>query len=147
MLIVLTALTLLAPQEAHPAPAATPAGVGRVVQEADTRIEQVPPHNGVGMSTAYRISDVMPNRSMEFRKRVMHPGSAIGLHPIAHDEVYYVVSGTGVVHMDGVEQTMTAGDAAYLYDGNVVGIRQTGEEDLVLIISYPLARRTQSPPQ
>ena len=36
---------------------------------------------------------------------------------------------------------MRAGDAAYLFDGNVVGIRQTGEVDLVLIISYPLAQR------
>ncbi|WP_255491209.1 hypothetical protein [Brevundimonas sp. 'scallop'] len=35
-----------------------------------------------------------------------------------------------------------AGDTAYLYDGGNVGIQQVGEDDLVLIIAYPLARRT-----
>jgi len=135
------AMTLLA-QEAHPAPASPPAGVGVVIHEAETMVRQPPPHRGQGMSTAYRISDGVPNRAMEFRKRVLHPGASIGLHPIAHDEVYYVVSGEGIVTSDGVETAMKAGDAAYLYDGNVVGIRQTGDADLVLIISYPLVRRT-----
>ena len=76
-MLILTLASLLAAglvQESHPAPASPPAGVGIVVHEADVRVQQVPPHNGTGMSTAYRISDVAPNRSMEFRKRVMHPG-------------------------------------------------------------------------
>lgn len=122
-------------------PASPPAGVGLVIREADTMVRQVPPHHGMGMSTAYRISDVAPNRAMEFRKRVMHPGSSIGLHVIAHDEVYYVVSGQGDVISDGVTTRMGPGDTAYLYDGGNVGITQVGDEDLVLIISYPLAER------
>lgn len=137
--MLLTALALLVAVQAQPA--SPPAGTGVVIREADTMVRQVPPHNGEGMSTAYRISDGVPNRAMEFRKRIMHPGAAIGLHPIAHDEVYYVVSGEGEVTSDGVTTPVRAGDAAYLFDGNVVGIRQTGEVDLVLIISYPLAQR------
>jgi mannose-6-phosphate isomerase-like protein (cupin superfamily) len=137
--VLLTALALIAALQAQPA--SPPVGTGVVIREADAMVRQVPPHNGEGMSTAYRISDGVPNRAMEFRKRVMHPGAAIGLHPIAHDEVYYVVSGEGEVTSDGVTTPMRAGDAAYLFDGNVVGIRQTGEVDLVLIISYPLAQR------
>ena len=122
-------------------PASPPAGVGLVIREADTMVRQVPPHNGTGMSTAYRISDVAPNRAMEFRKRVMHPGASIGLHVIAHDEVYYVVSGQGDVTTDGVTTRMGPGDTAYLYDGGNVGIAQVGDADLVLIISYPLSQR------
>lgn len=129
-------------QERHPEPAAPPMGVGLVIHEADTMVRQPPPHNGTGMSTAYRISGMAPNRSMEFRKRVMHPGSSIGLHVIAHDEVYHVVSGEGDVTTDGVTTRMKAGDTAYLYDGGNVGIQQVGEDDLVLIIAYPFARRT-----
>ncbi|KQR50524.1 cupin domain-containing protein [Brevundimonas sp. Leaf168] len=129
-------------QELHPAPASPPMGVGLVIHEADTMVRQPPPHNGMGMSTAYRISGMAPNRSMEFRKRIMHPGSSIGLHVIAHDEVYHVVSGEGDVTTDGVTTRMKAGDTAYLYDGGNVGIQQMGEDDLVLIIAYPLARRT-----
>ncbi len=129
-------------QELHPAPASPPMGVGLVIHEAETMVRQPPPHNGTGMSTAYRISGMAPNRSMEFRKRIMHPGSSIGLHVIAHDEVYHVVSGEGDVTTDGVTTRMKAGDTAYLYDGGNVGIQQMGEDDLVLIIAYPLARRT-----
>lgn len=143
MLILLGALALLAPQERHPEPASPPAGAPLVIHEADVMVRQPPPHRGEGMSTAYRISDAAPNRSMEFRKRTLHPGASIGLHSIAHDEVYYVISGTGELTADGVVTPMTAGDAAYLYDGNVVGIRQTGEVDLVLIIAYPLAERAR----
>jgi len=144
-MLILSFATMLAAgamQELHPAPASPPAGVGLVIHETDTMVRQPPPHNGTGMSTAYRISGVAPNRSMEFRKRVMHPGSSIGLHVIAHDEVYHVVSGEGDVTTDGVTTRMKTGDTAYLYDGGNVGIQQVGEDDLVLIIAYPLARRT-----
>ena len=122
-------------------PASPPAGTAVIVRGEDVRVSQPPPHGGRGMSTAYRISDIAPNRAMEFRVRVMHPGSSIGLHPLIHDEVYYVVSGAGDVTSDGETTRLGAGDAAYLYDGNNVGIEQVGEEDLVLIISYPLRER------
>jgi mannose-6-phosphate isomerase-like protein (cupin superfamily) len=110
-----------------------------VVNERDVVRQEAPPHGAIGMSTAYRISDVVPQpRTMEFRKRVLHKGAAIGLHPIAHDEVYYVLSGEGEVTSDGVSQRLRPGIAAYLYDGAVVGIRQTGNKPLSLIISYPV---------
>jgi mannose-6-phosphate isomerase-like protein (cupin superfamily) len=110
-----------------------------VVNERDVVRQEAPPHGAIGMSTAYRISDVVPQpRTMEFRKRVLHKGAAIGLHPIAHDEVYYVLSGEGEVTSDGVSQRLRPGMAAYLYDGAVVGIRQTGNKPLSLIISYPV---------
>jgi mannose-6-phosphate isomerase-like protein (cupin superfamily) len=110
-----------------------------VVDERDVVRQEAPPHGAIGMSTAYRISDVVPQpRTMEFRKRVLHKGAAIGLHPIAHNEVYYVLSGEGEVTSDGVSQRIRPGMAAYLYDGAVVGIRQIGRKPLSLIISYPV---------
>ncbi len=109
-----------------------------VIDEAETVREEAPPHGAIGMSTAYRISDAIPApRSFEFRKRALHVGAAIGVHPIDHDEIYYVLSGTGVVHSDGAEKELKAGMAAWLYSGATVGIRQTGTEPLVLIIAYP----------
>lgn len=110
-----------------------------VINERDVVRQEAPPHGAIGMSTAYRISDVVPQpRTMEFRKRVLHKGAAIGLHPIAHDEVYYVLSGEGEVTSDGVSQRIRPGMAAYLYDGALVGIRQMGNKPLSLIISYPV---------
>jgi mannose-6-phosphate isomerase-like protein (cupin superfamily) len=113
-----------------------------VINERDVSREEAPPHGAIGMSTAYRISDIVPQpKTMEFRKRVLHKNAAIGLHPIAHDEVYYVLSGEGEVTSDGVMQRLKPGMAAYLYDGAVVGIKQVGRKPLALIISYPVAPR------
>lgn len=109
-----------------------------VVREDDVKREEPPPHGNIGMSTAYRISDAAPApRAMEFRKRVLHRGAAIGLHPINHDEVYYVLSGEGDVTSDGVTQRLKPGMAAYLYKDAVVGINQVGKKPLTIIISYP----------
>ena len=112
-----------------------------VVDEQAVKREEAPPHGAIGMSTAYRISDAAPGRAMEFRKRILHVGAAIGPHPIDHDEVYYVLSGEGEVVSDGTTARLRSGMAAYLYSGAVVGIRQTGRKKLSLIISYPLAER------
>ena len=110
-----------------------------VIDEQDTVRREPPPHGEIGMSTAYRISDAVPGpRQMEFRRRVLDVGAAIGEHAIAHDEVYYVTSGEGVVVSDGVAARLTAGMAAYLYDGAVVGIRQVGSEPLSIVIAYPV---------
>ena len=119
--------------------AAAPAMV--VIDEAETVRREPPPHGEIGMSTAYRISDAAPQpRTMEFRRRVLDVGAAIGEHAIAHDEVYYVTAGEGVVVSDGKEARLRPGMAAYLYDGATVAIRQTGKEPLSLIIAYPVAK-------
>lgn len=132
-LLAIGALTACAATSAPAGPA--PAMV--IIADEAVKVDEPPPHGKIGMSTAWRISDAVPVRAFEFRKRALHPGAAIGLHPISHDEIYYVLSGEGVVHSDGEEQTLTAGMAAYLYTGAIVGIRQTGEAPLVLIIAYP----------
>lgn len=134
------ALVLMAGAWTVTAAGAAPPAV--VVHETDVTREEPPPHGAIGMSTAYRISDAVPQRTMEFRKRILHVGAAIGVHRIAHDEVYYVVSGEGVLTAGGKTVRMKPGDAAYLYDGDEVGIAQIGEAPLALIVSYPLATRT-----
>ena len=118
--------------------AAAPAMV--VVREEDVKRDEPPPHGAIGMSTAFRISDAVPSpRAMEFRKRVLHPGAAIGLHRIEHDEVYYVLAGSGDVTSDGATKRLTPGMTAYLYQGATVGIAQVGAEPLAIIVSYPNA--------
>src|SRR5262245_34547315 len=97
-----------------------------IVREQEVMRREPPPHGAIGMSTAYRISDAVPGRAMEFRRRVLHVGGAIGLHPIDHDEVYYVLGGEGDVTSDGVVTRLKPGDAAYLFRGAEVGIKQVG---------------------
>ena len=109
-----------------------------VIVEEQTRVEEPPPHGAIGRSTAWRISDAVPApRSMEFRKRMLHKGAAIGLHRIDHDEVYCVLEGEGEVTSDGKTALLRAGMTAWLYAGAEVGIRQLGDSPLTLIVSYP----------
>jgi len=129
---------LLAAQVASPAP---PERSMVVVDERRTRRDEPPPHGAIGLSTAYRISDAVPVRTMEFRRRILHRGAAIGVHPIAHDEVYYVLSGEGIVRAGGERRRLGPGMAAYLYNGATVGIEQVGRRPLSLIIAYPLPAR------
>lgn len=114
-----------------------------VIDDAAKRVEEPPPHGRIGMSTAWRITDGVPGRMMEYRKRALHRGAAIGVHPIDHDEVYAVVSGEGEVVSDGTTAKLRPGMTAYLYTGARVGIRQTGTAPLVLVISYPLEKVPQ----
>lgn len=120
-----------------------PAGQMTVVDEASVKRDEPPPHGNIGMSTAWRISDAVPGRNMEFRKRALHPGAAIGAHRIAHDEVYYVVSGRGEAFSGDRNVAVGPGQAIYFFTGETMGIRQQGSEPLVLIISYPLAERVK----
>lgn len=110
------------------------------VDEAQVISREPPPHNGKGMSTAYHLSSKAPGRTMEFRKRVLHRGATIGPHRIDHDEVYYVLSGEGEVTANGVKGRVKTGGAAYLYAGSTVGIEQRGDQDLALVIAYPIRK-------
>jgi mannose-6-phosphate isomerase-like protein (cupin superfamily) len=149
------AATLLAALQAAAAPPAPPAAAPAapaapgttvaerpmvVVDETAVKRDEPPPHGNIGMSTAYRISDAVPGRTMEFRKRVLHVGAAIGPHPLAHDEVYYVLSGKGSVSSGRKHTPLRPGMAAYLYSGATVGIRQTGPVPLTLIVAYPVVK-------
>jgi mannose-6-phosphate isomerase-like protein (cupin superfamily) len=133
---LLAAASCAAGDEAQPAKARAMV----VVNEEDVKVEEAPPHGNIGMSTAYRISDAAPARALEFRKRVLHPGAAVGAHRNGHDEVYYVLSGRGEVVSDGETAELGPGMAAYFYDGASVGIRQIGDEPLAIIIAYPITR-------
>lgn len=73
---------------------------------------------------------------MTFRKRVLHPGSAIGYHLQKEDEIYYIISGTGEVQMNGKTFPVKAGDAILTRPGSSHGLKQTGKDDLIIIINY-----------
>lgn len=67
---------------------------------------------------------------------MLHPGSAIGYHLQKEEEIYYIDSGTGEMQMNGSSFPVKAGDAILTYAGSSHGLKQTGTEDLVVIIHY-----------
>ena len=114
-----------------------PASPGYVLErEAEVKKTGGAPHNGPGRSTGYSFFDNVASFKYVLRKRVLHPGAAIGYHLQKEDEVYYILGGTGVMQMNGKEFPVTAGDAILTLPGSSHGLKQTGKEDLVLLISY-----------
>ena len=99
------------------------------------------PHDGGGDSTAYRYFDDVADARVIFRKRALHKGSAIGMHVLTHDEVYYVVSGRGRLRVDDRQVDLGPSTAVFMHEGADVGIWQDGDEELVLIVAYPPAEK------
>jgi len=113
--------------------------------DSEVKREEAPPHNGTGKSTAYRYFDDVKDARVIFRKRSLHKNASIGMHVLTHDEVYYVVSGRGVLTVDDTQRDVGPDTAIFMHEGADVGIRQSGADHLVLIISYPPASEgTQS---
>lgn len=129
-------LTLFALLFILPLEAGTPDGGYVLEHDADVMKRGAAPHNGPGESTGYNFFDKAPNFKTAFRKRVLHPGAAIGYHLQKEDEIYYVLSGTGRMQMNGKEFPVKAGDGILTRPGSSHGLIQTGQEDLVLIITY-----------
>jgi mannose-6-phosphate isomerase-like protein (cupin superfamily) len=73
---------------------------------------------------------------MIFRKRALHAGASIGAHVQEEDEIYYIISGTGENTLDGKTAVVTAGTALLTRPGSTNGLKQTGKDDLVVLITY-----------
>jgi mannose-6-phosphate isomerase-like protein (cupin superfamily) len=105
-------------------------------QEKDIALTESGPHNGGGNTTGHRFFKNAAGSKLQFTKRLLHHGSAIGYHLQKEEEIYYIVSGTGEMSMNGGTFNVKAGDAILTLAGSSHGLRQTGTEDLVVIINY-----------
>ena len=94
------------------------------------------PHNGGGQTTGYSFFAQAPNLSLVFRKRALHRGAAIGYHRQEADEIYYVLSGTGTLTLNGAQSVVGPGTAILTRAGSSHGLQQLGAEDLVIIVTY-----------
>ncbi len=104
--------------------------------EKDIAEKQDGPHKGGGNTTGHTFFSKAADCKLIFKKRILHPGSAIGYHLQKEDEIYYIVSGTGEMKMNGETFTVTAGDAILTRPGSSHSLIQKGKEDLVVIINY-----------
>ena len=60
-------------------------------------------HDGGGQTVGYSFFKNVPNLKIVFRKRALKPGSGIGYHEQKEDEIYYVLSGRGVMTVDDLK--------------------------------------------
>jgi mannose-6-phosphate isomerase-like protein (cupin superfamily) len=111
---------------------------GGYVLERDAEIAVTEPgtHNGGGQTVGYSFFKKVPKLALVFRKRALKPGSGIGYHEQKEDEIYYVLSGHGTLTIDGKAVEVGPGDAVLTRPGSSHGLKQTGPEDLVIMINY-----------
>ena len=121
----------------HAASQQKPQKGGYVIErDADVSKEQPGPHNGGGRTVGYSFFAEVPRLGLVFRKRILRPGSAIGYHTQTEDEIYYVLSGRGVMTLDGKDVNVGPGSAVLTRTGSSHGLKPLGAEDLVVIINY-----------
>jgi len=118
--------------------AQTPGRKGGYIVQRDEEIAKVEPgpHNGPGQTVGYVFFDKTPNLHFSFRKRVLKPGAGIGYHEQHEDEVYYVLSGRGVMTLDEKPYDVGPGTAILTRTGSSHGLKQIGADDLVVIITF-----------
>jgi len=133
-LLLLLAL-LVAVVSAH---AQKPKGGYIVQHDADIAKSEPGTHNGGGQTVGYSFFDKTPGMKFVFRKRALKPGSGIGYHEQKEDEVYYVLSGKGVMTLDDKPMDIGPGTAILTRPGSSHGLKQVGNEDLVILIAYEL---------
>jgi mannose-6-phosphate isomerase-like protein (cupin superfamily) len=111
---------------------------GGYILERDADVAKAEPgtHNGGGETVGYSFFARTPGLKLVFRKRAFKPGSGIGYHQQKEDEIYYVISGRGVMTVDGKSFDVAPGTAVLTRPGSSHGLKQAGAEDLVILINY-----------
>ena len=107
-----------------------------IERDVEVALEEPGTHKGGGTTIGYSFFRTTPNLKLVFRKRALKPGSAIGYHLQKEDEIYYVISGRGEMTIDGKAFEVKAGDAILTRPGASHGLKQLGDEDLVILINY-----------
>lgn len=64
---------------------------------------------------------------------LLAPGQASVRHRLTTDEVYYILQGTGEMHVDEETAAVEAGDAVEIPPGSEQWIRNTGTADLAFL--------------
>ena len=116
---------------------------GGIVIERDADVARNEPgtHNGGGQTVGYSFFRSVPDLKLVFRKRAFKPGSGVGHHVQREDEIYYVLSGTGTMTLDGKTVDIKPGTAVLTRPGSSHSLKQTGTEDLVVLINYEVQPR------
>jgi mannose-6-phosphate isomerase-like protein (cupin superfamily) len=111
---------------------------GGYVLERDPEVATTEPgtHNGGGETIGYSFFKKTPRLGLVFRKRALKPGSGIGYHEQKEDEIYYVLSGRGTMTIDGKSFEVGPGTAVLTRPGSSHGLKQIGDENLVIMINY-----------
>ncbi|SDT98828.1 Cupin domain-containing protein [Verrucomicrobium sp. GAS474] len=97
-------------------------------------------HGGVGTVTCRDLIEKLPAKHFirYIHDDILPPGTSIGYHQhpseTPFEEWYYVLSGHGVMTLDGKDYPMGPGDVSGCFANGFHGLKNTGTEDLRLLV-------------
>ena len=94
-------------------------------------------HGGTGV---YCVRTLMTSEFSSpikyIRELRLDPGSSIGMHPhIGDEEIYYVISGSGTMMVDGETAELSTGDVVLTKSGSSHGLKNTSDAELVIFVA------------
>jgi mannose-6-phosphate isomerase-like protein (cupin superfamily) len=93
-------------------------------------------HGGRGKYSVRTLLEEVPGSVFKYvRDLTLYPGSTVGIHPHSGDEeIYFIISGTGVMVVDGEERVLGPGSAVLTQSGSCHGLRNEGIDDLRIFV-------------
>ena len=89
---------------------------------------------GKGVVELTALSNELPQNARLFSRLQLAPGASIGTHVHENEsELFYFLSGCGVVTDDGESVPVEAGDCMATLDGHSHSVENTGSVDLVIL--------------
>jgi len=99
---------------------------------------------------ATRLRELLhPSRNYPFggRYSLAHASVAVGQASVGHrlktDEVYYILSGQGIMHVDADSTPVAQGDVVEIPPGSIQWIENIGPDDLVFLCIVDPAWRAE----
>ena len=81
--------------------------------------------------------ELTPTSGLSMGTFEVPPGAELALHRHRPPEVYYVTEGAAEVFCDGEWRPLRRGDAVYQPGDSVHGVRNRGEERVVIVWMFP----------
>ena len=81
--------------------------------------------------------DITPTDEMIAGVAELVPGGRLNLHRHVQPEIYFVISGQGIVTIDGQESLVVPGSAVFIPSDAEHGIRNDFEADLKIFYTFP----------
>lgn len=93
-------------------------------------------HGGEGKYFVRTLLTDEFDSSMKYvRELTLEPGSSIGMHKHENDEeIYYVISGSGIMIVDDEENPVKEGDIVLTKSGSIHGLRNNTQDILKIFV-------------
>ncbi len=96
----------------------------------DSEVESIQGNEGTKVKQYFHPHDTPIRISYSLAQFTLEPGKKSRLHKIKSSEIYYILEGTGIIHIDDGTYPVENNDAAYVPPNAKQFIENSGNQDL-----------------